>query len=231
VDIVLVPGLWLNASSWDEVVSFLEDAGHRTHPLTLPGMDSRDTPRSQLRLRDHIDAVVAAIDACQGDVVLVAHSAGCGVAYGAIDARPGRIGRAVLIGGFPTGNGHPVAGGFRVENGGIPLPEWSEFDDADLADLTENQLRDFRSRAIPSPAHLTSDLQQLTDERRHDVPITAVATEYTSDMLREWIAAEMAPVREFTKIDSVDFIDLPTGHWPQLTRPRELAEIIRRSLR
>lgn len=229
MDIVMVPGLWLDASSWDEVVPFLEDAGHRAHPLTLPGMESPDAARSQLTLRDHIDAVVAAIDACPGEVVLVAHSAGCGVTYGAIDARPERVSRVVLIGGFPTGNGHPVGGAFTLDDGDIPLPEWSDFEDADLTDLTDDQLRDFRARAIPSPACLISDLQQLTDERRYDVPVTAVATEYTSDMLREWIAAEMAPVQEFARIRSVDYVDLPTGHWPQLTRPRELAEIILRS--
>lgn len=38
MDVVLVPGLWLNARTWDAVVPHLEAAGHRTHPLTLPGM-------------------------------------------------------------------------------------------------------------------------------------------------------------------------------------------------
>jgi pimeloyl-ACP methyl ester carboxylesterase len=49
---------------------------------------------------------------------------------------------------------------------------------------------------------------------------------YTTAVLREWIAADMAPVREFTRIRDVEYVDLPTGHWPQLTRPADLAEII-----
>jgi len=33
-------------------------------------------------------------------------------------------------------------------------------------------------------------------------------------------------VRELAKIRQVDFIDLPTGHWPQFTKPRELGQAI-----
>src|SRR5690348_13519714 len=138
VDIILIPGLWLDGSSWDRVVPILEQAGHRTHPLTLPGMESKDADRSAITLRDHVDAVVAAIDAvepAQGKVVLVGHSAGAAIAHAAIDARPDRVARAVYIGGFPTGDGDALACGFPAEDGEVALPDWSAFEDEELADL------------------------------------------------------------------------------------------------
>ena len=49
MDIILIPGLWLDGPSWDEVAGVLEKAGHRAHPLTLPGMQSRDADRSEIR--------------------------------------------------------------------------------------------------------------------------------------------------------------------------------------
>ena len=62
-----------------------------------------------------------------GGVLVVGHSAGAGIAYGAVDARPDRVARAVYIGGFPTAAGDPLTEGFTAEHGEIPLPPWSDF--------------------------------------------------------------------------------------------------------
>jgi pimeloyl-ACP methyl ester carboxylesterase len=228
MDIILIPGLWLDGSSWEKVVPALEHAGHRTHPLTLPGMESKDTDRSEITLRDHVDAVVDAIDSCgsDGQVVLVGHSAGCGIAHAAVDARPDRVARAVYVGGFPTGDGDAVADGYPAENGEVPLPDWSAFEEEELVDLDDEARAAFRERAIPSPEHVTRDPQQLSDERRYDVPVTVICTEFTSQMLRDWAERGLAPVREFARIRDVEYVDLPTGHWPQFTRPKELARTI-----
>jgi hypothetical protein len=59
MDIVLLPGFSLDGSSWDKVVPSLEQAGHRTHPLTLPGVESTDADRSRITLRDHVNAACA----------------------------------------------------------------------------------------------------------------------------------------------------------------------------
>ena len=229
MDIILIPGLWLDGSSWEKVVPVLEQAGHRTHPITLPGMESQDADRSGITLRDHVDAVIAAIDSvdpADGKVVLVGHSAGAALAHAALDARPDRVARVVYVGGFPTGDGDAIADGYPAANGEVPLPDWSAFADEDLADLDDTARAAFRARAIPSPAHVTRDPQQLTNDRRYDVPITVIATEFTSAMLRTWIAQGAPPVREFTKIRAVDYVDLPTGHWPQFTRPEDLGRAI-----
>lgn len=229
MDIILIPGLWLDGSSWDDVVAILEQAEHRTHPITLPGMESADVDRSAISLRDHVDAVVAVIDAVDPDdgrVVLVGHSAGAAIAHAAVDARPDRVARVVYVGGFPTGDGDALAAGFPAENGEVPLPEWSAFDDEDLADLDDDRRAEFRAQAIPSPERVTRDLQQLSDERRYDVPVTVIATEFTSQMLRTWIEEGLAPVREFTKLRDITYVDLPTGHWPQFTRPDDLGRAI-----
>jgi pimeloyl-ACP methyl ester carboxylesterase len=228
-DIILIPGLWLDGSSWEQVVPGLEQAGHRTHALTLPGMEARDADRSAITLGDHVAAVVGAIDSVDpagGKVILVGHSAGSGIAHAAVNARPDRVERAVYVGGFPTGDGSAIADGFPAANGEVPLPDWPEFDDADLVGLDDEARARFRERAIPSPEHVTTDLQRLSDERRYDVPVTVICPEFTSQMLKEWIEKDMAPVRELAKIRDVTYVDLPTGHWPQFTRPADLARAI-----
>lgn len=227
MDIILVAGLWMGGWAWYEVAPALEAAGHRPVPLTLPGMEAAEADRSAITLDDHVAAVVDAIDAAPGaQVILVGHSAGAGIVYAAADARPDRVARLILIGGFPTPDGAPLLNGFEPQNGEVPLPEWSDFDEADLRDLGEGGRNALRAYAIPSPGAVVTGIVRLHDDRRLDIPVTAVATEYTVADLQGWIDAGAAPVQEFARLRDVTYLDLPTGHWPQLTRPQQLARLI-----
>jgi pimeloyl-ACP methyl ester carboxylesterase len=229
MDIILIPGFWLDGSSWDDVVPALERAGHRTHPLTLPGMESRDADRSEITLRDHVGAVVGVIDSlgpAAGKVVLVGHSGGGAIAHAAVDARPHRVARVVYVDSWPLGDGGLINDELPAENGEVPLPDWSLFEDEDLIDLNDDLRTAFRERAIPEPVHVTSDRQHLSDERRYDVPVTLIACEFPTDTIRKWIEQDHPAVRELAKIRDVDLVDLPTGHWPQFTRPGDLGRAI-----
>lgn len=225
--IILIPGLWLDASSWEHVTPILEQAGHRTYPLTLPGLESKTADRAGITLQDHVDAVVNAIDSvdpADGKVVLVGHSAGAGVVHAAIDARPDRVARAIYIGGFPASQGQALGDGFQAENGEVPLPDWSAFSDEDLRDLDDRARAEFRDRAVPVPERVTRDPMQLRDERRYDVPVTVICPEFTSETLKRWM--EQGHVPELARVKDVEYVDLPSGHWPQFTRPDDLAWVI-----
>jgi pimeloyl-ACP methyl ester carboxylesterase len=229
MNIVLIAGLWLDGSSWAAVVPALEQAGHRTYPLTLPGMESKDADRSEITLRDHVHAVVGVIDSfdpTDGKVALVGHSGGGAIAHAALDVRPDRVARVVYVDSWPLGAGMVINDGFPADNGEVPLPNWSLFDDEDLVDLDDELRAAFRERAIPSPVHVARDPQQLSDERRYDVPATVIACEFSSAMLRDWTEQGEASLQELSKLRDVDYVDLPTGHWPQFTRPDELGRAI-----
>jgi pimeloyl-ACP methyl ester carboxylesterase len=226
MDIILVPGFWLDASSWSEVTPPLVAAGHRVHPLTLPGLESADAPRAGIGLRSHIDAVVAAVDAIDGPVVLVGHSGGGAIIHGAVDARPDRVARAVYVDSGPLGEGGVINDELPAEGDDVPLPPWEGFEDADLTDLDDGLRAAFRARAIPQPRGVAQDQQHLHDVRRYDVPATVIACEFPSSLLTEWIEASHPYVAELARINDVEFVDLPTGHWPQFTKPAELGAAI-----
>jgi pimeloyl-ACP methyl ester carboxylesterase len=226
MDIILIPGFWLDASSWSEITPALEKVGHRAHPLTLPGMESRDADRSGIGLRDHIDAVIAAVDAIDGPVVLAGHSGGGAVAHAVADARPDRIARVIYVDSAPLGTGGVINDELPVVDGEIPLPDWNVFEDEDLVDLDDELREAFRARSIPTPKGVAFDQQRLGDERRFDVPITIICCEFSSAMVRAWVEQDLPFVKELVAIKEVSYIDLPTGHWPQFTKPAELAEAI-----
>ena len=225
MDILLIPGLWLDESCFAQVVPVLEAAGHRARPLTLPGMHA-GSDRAPVSLEDCVAAVAAAVDAAAGPVLLVGHSAGASLALAAADARPGRVTGLVYIGGFPVAAGTPVAAGFDVAGGEIALPEWSQFDEAELRGLDAAALAAFRARAVPSPGRLSTDPVRFTDERRHDIPVTVICPEFTSADLRQWLSEGEPVLAELARARDLRLVDLPTGHWPQFTRPAELGQAI-----
>jgi pimeloyl-ACP methyl ester carboxylesterase len=106
------------------------------------------------------------------------------------------------------------------------MPDFSDFDEADLRDLDEAALEELRARAIPSPAGALHEAVRLVDERRYDVPAVAVCPEYTSEQLKAWIESGEEAVQELARIRDLEYVDVPTGHWPQLTRPEELGRVI-----
>jgi pimeloyl-ACP methyl ester carboxylesterase len=230
MDIILIPGFWLDASSWQRVTPILEEAGHRVHPVTLPGLESAGAERAGIGLRDHIDAVVRLVDGFDEPVVLVGHSGGGAIAHGVADARPDRVARVVYVDAGPQADGDAINDELPIVDGEIPLPDWSEFSAEDLVDLDETLRAEFRARAVPEPVGVAYDPIALTDERRYEVPITIIACEFPSSALTEWIAAGSPFTRELAKVKHVDYVDLPTGHWPQFTKPVQLGQAIATAL-
>jgi pimeloyl-ACP methyl ester carboxylesterase len=222
-DILLIAGLWLDGSAWDRVVPGLRDLGHRPVALFLPGQGG---PPATARLDDQQEAVVAAVDAAGGPVMVVGHSAAATLAWMAADARPDKVARVVLIGGFPSGDGEAYADFFPVVDGVMPFPGWEPFEGPDSADLDERQRGAIAARAIPVPEGVVKGIVKLGSERRYDVAVTLICPEFSPAQAREWIDGGEA--RELEHVRQLDYVDIDSGHWPMFTRPTELVEILDR---
>ncbi|MBN9139321.1 MAG: alpha/beta hydrolase [Micrococcales bacterium] len=223
MDVILVPGFWLRGESWDEVVPVVEAAGHRAHPLTRPGLAEGDDAAS-VTLAEQVEAIVAAIDATEGPVVLVGHSGGGPLVYAAAEQRLDRVARIVYVDTWPLPDGTANNAELPVVDGAVPLPEWSTFDEAELRDLDEAARERFRERAVPEPAVTARDPQVLHDDRRRGIPTTLIASSHSEAEYREWFESPF--FAELVALEDVTWVELPTGHWPQFTRPRELGEAI-----
>jgi pimeloyl-ACP methyl ester carboxylesterase len=221
MDIVLIAGLWLDGSAWDAVVPEIEAHGHRPVPLTLPGQGDG---RAEATYDDQVAAVVAAVDAADGPVVVVGHSAACTLAWAAADARPDTVAAVGLVGGFPSADGEPYADFFDPVGDAVPFPGWEPFAGPDSDDMSDELKDRVAAGAHPVPVAVTRGTVRLTDPRRYDVPVTLVCPEFTPAQIRELIDAGDVP--ELAKAARLELVDLDSGHWPMFSRPTELARLL-----
>lgn len=231
MEIILVPGFWLGADAWSEVTPALEQAGHHPHPITLPGLESRESDRSAIGVTEQVDSIVAEIDrvgdGSATDIVLVGHSGGGPLSYAATSLRPERVARTIYVDSWPLGPGQAIAPDMTPADGEVELLEWDDFDDADLIDLTDEQRDEFRRRAVPEPGAVPGGAIELADDpRRLSVPATIVACEFTPADLRSWVDGGSPVVSEVARLERLDVVELPTGHWPMFTRPAELGRLL-----
>ncbi len=97
---ILIHGAWQGSWVWKDFAPLLEAAGVAPVALDLPGNGADGRAPETVSIDDYLTHVVAAIDAHQGDIVLVGHSGGGVVATGAAELRPDRVKQVVYLAGM-----------------------------------------------------------------------------------------------------------------------------------
>lgn len=225
MDIILVPGLWLDASSWDPVVHALRVAGHRPLALTMPGVGEPAAASSDIGMADWIDAVVRRIDEAEQPVVLVGHSGGGNVVWGAADARPECVRRVVFVDTIPPAPGREISN-FPLVDGVVPFPGWDFFPEEDVYDIDDET----RARTLPLtrtiPARVPGDAIQLTRDSRHGVPVTMLMGSYDQAKVDAESGEWGTYGEEYRAIANAEVVRIGSGHWPQFTVPDRLSELL-----
>ena len=222
--IILVPGFWLGSWAWDEVATTLRVDGHDVTAITLPGLDSVKTDRSQITFADHVDAIVRAVEAAPAPVVLAVHSASGFSGYAASDRVPHRIAAMVYV------DTAPGKGALDPDFADAEKPMvWEEIEaEENLDGLSEEQLATFRERAVPVPGSLMRESVELTNDARRDIPSTLICTGFTGEQYQTYAKEhpDWAFLAGIPELRNITWIDLPTSHWPMWSRPQELAGLI-----
>lgn len=226
--VVLVPGFWLGAWAWDDVLARLHERGVSAVALTLPGLEPDHPDRGSVHLEDHVAAIEEALAAApQGArTVLVAHSGAAVPATVALDRHVDEVDHVIWVDTAPVVDGYAMNP--EVAGAEYPLAAQydEEFEQGSMAGLSDEQLALFREKAVPQPTGVMREAVTLADERRLDVPGTVVCTAFSAADYRSYADQGMSFLAGLLQHRTLTLVDLPTGHWPMWSRPVELADII-----
>lgn len=218
MDLILIPGLWLDGAVWEQTATHLRQRGHRVDALTLPGQGDGATGATY---QTQVDAVVAAVDRSQEAPYVVGHSAASALAWAAADARAEQVAGVAFIGGFPKADGQTYAAFFPCQNGAMAFPGWQAFEGPDSADLDQATRQRITDGAVAVPQAVAHGRVYLRDDRRYEVPATLICPEFTAEQARETVAAGQQP--ELAAVRHLTMVDLHCGHWPMFSCPAPLA--------
>ncbi|WP_393072957.1 alpha/beta hydrolase [Streptomyces sp. LN704] len=248
---IMVAGVFTGAGVWQETTARLAEAGGEVHAVPLTGVDAgRRAASGPVGLETHIADVVAVIDAVGPapgrEIVLVGHDYGIHPVLGAADRRPQHVARVVYLDcGMPQ-NGVPALAAVPDRALRAKLSDPAQYDTlgSELAPPSGDEWQRWgstaglsvaaleRLTALAAPQPLGTLLQPLRlSGAVAAVPTTGVLCTRNGvgvDLVQQRVDLgdpAMAPLID----PQVTFFELPTGHWPMLSCPSALADVLLRA--
>ena len=228
---VLVPGAWLGGSCWQRVTQILRDQGHVVYPVTLTGLGEREhLGDAEVGLATHVEDVVNILDYEDlMDVVLVGHSY-AGVVVGSVaHQRPERIRHLVYLAANLPHDGESIFDTWSERGRAMVEAEarssgtgWRwPFSTDDIAvigaDLSETDRDWLRQMTVGHPLQTFRDPAHVSSSAAREIPRTFIHC--TGD-------GSEVPDEVNTADGGWQVRSLAAGHWPMISQPVMLAEVL-----
>ena len=224
-DFVLIPGAWLGAWAWKEVIPSLEKRGHSAHPVTLTGMGERvHLATKGVGLETAVQDVLNVIKYNEIDnFVLVGHSFAGKVASVVADRAHERVKKVIYLDSFrpqrvrtPQGSFDPTEDFGPQPPGAFAVPLGKKTVDLIGKDVKGKVRAWMMAMATPWPMKMATDPVVLS--KNYDgVKEAYVFCTLTGDPVDDIIAGKWGKLQGPYRV-------METGHWPMLTKPKELAD-------
>ena len=222
---VFVHGAWHGSWCWAPVRQILGERGWTTVAPELPTVHAAD--KAALDMMTDADAVRAAVDAADGDVVVVAHS------YGGVPATQGavadNVAHIVYISAFVLDIGESLVGG----NSGVYPDWWNVMGDVVAPGNADRPPQALFYGDLPAAAADAAAAQLTTQSLRAfetEVTATAWRGRPTTYLITEWDAVfPVAPQEALAGRAGSSIVRLLTSHSPFLSQPGTVADLIERA--
>lgn len=223
---VLVPGAWLGGWVWKNVTPLMEEKGHRVYPITLTGMGERvHLASQQISIETAIQDVLNVVKYNElDDFVLVGHSFAGKVAAAVADrAHEKKVRTLLYLDAFrPKKNVRTPQGGFEpTEFGTLSPGQWTiplteQIIDSIGKDVQGTDRKWMLSMSTPWLRPHWHEPVTLS-ENFDSVKSAYIFCTESGDPVDEIIQGKWGKLEGPYKV-------IESGHWPMITKPKELAE-------
>jgi pimeloyl-ACP methyl ester carboxylesterase len=235
---ILIHGAWQGSWAWERVLEAFAEAGIQAEAIDLPGNGTDSTPSADVSLDLYVESVGRLIRTRNEPVHLISHSGGGVVASEVGERFRGDVRSVVYVAGIMLPNGgkfgdivgplvteDPAAAGIR------PHLVWSNDGKtstvpADAArdifyhDCTPADAHEASARLSPQPEGGRAISPHLTSKKFGTLPRLYVEAQQDRSVV---LAAQR---RMQALVPGADVVRLDSGHAPQLSMPRKLADCI-----
>lgn len=230
---ILVHGSWHSAWNWHRLTPLLEQMGHKTIAIDLPGMGRDKTAIETITMQTSVDKICAVIDSVDEKVVLVGHSKNGVLISQAAEYRPGKIEKLVYLAAYLVPNGKTQREYSMQDTGGIlkPFVDFHQstnsttlrpeiYKEGLYADCDDNivELAKVILSNEPFPSAVTP--LQLTGEKFGSIP------RYYIECTEDKAVTSFIQQKMYTETACKKIYRMQTSHSPFFSRPKELSSIL-----
>ncbi len=218
---LLISGLWLDTGLWGDVLPKLQEGGNTAVVPELPGQHA---PPPDATLADQVAAVLEVLDETDEPTMVVGHSAASTLALLVAEQRSEQVPAVVYIGGMPQGNGEVYVPWIESSGDTLVFPGWEVFAGPDSDDLTDAMKDAFVSAKHSVGQQVANSEVSYLSQDRYEIPAYLICPEFTPEDVKLWIGAGNCP--ELEQVKDLRLVDLRSGHWPMLSVPDRLADLL-----
>lgn len=228
---ILVHGSWHGSWCWEKVVPLLEQKGHTVECVDLPGYEEIGT-LAQVTYQDYYEHIEGILYRCDEPVILVAHSMS-GIVVGPLaDRMSSRVKHAFFIAAFLPAFGESLLDvAMRYDKSEIP--SILEVDSVNRVHLLDSEgakealyhdcsstVKDWATTQLrPQPYDPLETPVDWEDSFQGRDQRTYVICELDRDV-------EPRAQRDMLQCHPARVVSMNCGHFPFLSKPEELAEIL-----
>lgn len=239
-DIVLIHGAWQGGWVWTDVVLALSAAGHRCHPVDLPGsaLDVKD--RASVTFTDQVDYLKDLFARIDEPAIVVGHSGGGLAASQIAEEMPDRVAGLVYVAGMMLPDGTRFADVVDACRKDEPSAAgiWPYLDHLDgmsavppaaaieifYQDCNSNSAASAAAKLTPQSNAARDVAPKITNKRFGTVPRVYI------EALKDRSVVPVVQRRMQDLVPGAAIRQIDTGHAPMVADPARLSELLLQSI-